>query len=185
MVNPERVFCFIALLLLVFAGCSDEGDSASSTDNIGNKTFLQEKSEDLQHESREKQAGEPVTAESIHGRWKLHYRGNYGYDFYFGQGYNARIIISLNTQYLVFHGVYTVKDGVVTINVFKMKSETDRNRVYAKKDFIKVKSSKFEFNGTRVKSNGRSMLYLKPGVITIDGHDSRGYFEPLLKLRKI
>lgn len=172
-------------MLVALSGCSGGSDSDSSPDTGGKETFLEEKSENLQEESREEPGGEPVTSESILGRWKLHYRGNYGYDFYFGKGYNARIIISLNTQYLVFHGVYTVEEGKIVINVFKMKSETDRRKVYTKTGFMKVKSSKFEFTGKIVKDEGHSMLYLKPGVISIDGRDSRGYFEPLMKLRKM
>jgi hypothetical protein len=53
------------------------------------------------------------------------------------------------------------------------------------KGFVKAKSSYFLFSGYLTARQGRATMFLRPRAIIIDGNNSEGYFEPLLKLAKI
>jgi hypothetical protein len=131
-------------------------------------------------------AATPATVTSLHGRWKLLYRGPYGYEFRFYKNYRAVCILYLKTNALIFKGVYTMEDeGTLRINLYEMKNET---RVYhpdTRRGFTKIKSSHFTFK-TEIKGSGKnSTLVLDPGSIVIDGNTCDGYFEPGIRLKKI
>lgn len=126
----------------------------------------------------------PLTFKNIVGTWALKYSGNFGYQFSFYANYRAMVILYLNMETLVFKGVYTIEDdGRLKINIVEWKEE--RRAGSPGRGFIKAKSSYFLFNGYETVKQGRTTLFLKPRAIIIDGNNSEGYFEPLLKLAKI
>jgi len=125
----------------------------------------------------------PLSFKSVIGTWTLKYSGNYGYTFSLHANYRAMVALYLNRETIVFKGVYTIEDGnKLKINIYEMKDEhrNMRNR----KGFVKAKSSYFLFDGHRVRKGGRDSLHLRPLAIIIDGNNSEGYFEPLIKLAK-
>lgn len=126
----------------------------------------------------------PLTFKNIVGTWALKYSGNFGYQFSFYANYRALVILYLNMETLVFKGVYTIEDGGrLKINIYEMKEE--RRAGVPSRGFVKAKSSYFLFNGYETAKQGRTTLFLRPRAIIIDGNNSEGYFEPLLKLAKI
>lgn len=126
----------------------------------------------------------PLTFKNVVGTWALKYSGNYGYQFSFYANYRALVILYLNMETLVFKGVYTLDEGnKLKINIYEMKDE--RRAGVPGKGFVKAKSSYFLFNGYETARQGRTTLFLRPRAIIIDGNNSEGYFEPLLKLAKI
>ena len=129
-------------------------------------------------------AGTPLNFKNVVGTWSLKYSGNYGYQFSFYANYRALVILYLNNETLVFKGVYTIDDGnKLKINIYEMKDE--RNGGFSNKGFIKAKSSYFLFSGYQTAKQGKTTMFLRPRSIIIDGNNSEGYFEPLLKLAKI
>jgi hypothetical protein len=126
----------------------------------------------------------PLTFKNVVGTWALKYSGNYGYQFSFYANYRALVILYLNMETLVFKGVYTLDEGnKLKINIYEMKDE--RRAGVPSKGFVKAKSSYFLFSGYETARQGRTTLFLRPRAIIIDGNNSEGYFEPLLKLAKI
>ncbi len=114
----------------------------------------------------------------------MKYSGNFGYQFSFYANYRALVILYLNMETLVFKGVYTIEDGSkLKINIYEMKEE--RRSGTPSRGFVKAKSSYFLFSGYETVKQGRTTLLLRPRAIIIDGNNSEGYFEPLLKLAKI
>jgi len=125
----------------------------------------------------------PLNFKNIIGTWALKYSGNFGYQFSFYANYRALVILYLNMETLVFKGVYTIEDGSrLKINIYEMKEE--RRSGAPSKGFVEAKSSYFLFNGYETAKQGKTTLYLRPRAIIIDGNNSEGYFEPLLKLAK-
>jgi hypothetical protein len=125
----------------------------------------------------------PLTFKSVIGNWSLKYSGNYGYNFSFYSNYRALVVLYLNMETLIFKGVYTIEDGnKLKINIYEMKEEHRAGGV--KKGFVKAKSSYFLFGGNKIRKNGKETLNLRPLAIIIDGNNSEGYFEPLIKLAK-
>lgn len=125
----------------------------------------------------------PLTFKSVIGNWTLKYSGNYGYTFRFYSNYRAVVVLYLNMETLIFKGVYTIEKGnKLKINIYEMKEE--HRAVRTKKGFVKAKSSYFLFGGHTIKKNRKETLYLRPLAIIIDGNNSEGYFEPLIKLSK-
>lgn len=125
----------------------------------------------------------PLTFKSVIGNWTLKYSGNYGYNFSFYSNYRALVVLYLNMETLIFKGVYTIEDGnKLKINIYEMKEE--HLSVGNKKGFVKAKSSYFLFGGYKSRKNRKETLYLRPLAIIIDGNNSEGYFEPLIKLAK-
>jgi len=89
----------------------------------------------------------------------------------------------MNMETLIFKGVYTIEEGnKLKINIYEMKEE--HRAAGTKKGFVKAKSSYFLFGGHKIKKNRKETLLLRPLAIIIDGNNSEGYFEPLIKLAK-
>jgi hypothetical protein len=125
----------------------------------------------------------PLSFKSVIGTWSLKYSGNYGYSFSLSPSYRATVILYLNMEILTFRGVYTIEDGnKLRININEMKDEHRGGG--RSKGFVKAKSSYFLFGGYKTRKSGRETLYLRPMAIIIDGNNSEGYFEPLIKLAK-
>ncbi len=118
--------------------------------------------------------------ETLHGSWKLIYRGDYGYAFHFYPDYRALIIIYLGNHAVIFKGVYTSEEDKVRVNVYEMKDDMNIAYPNLSGGFQKVASTYFLFSGS---VNG-SELALYPVRVIIDGNNSEGYFEPEIKLQK-
>lgn len=122
----------------------------------------------------------------IHGIWQLLYRGNYGYEFRFYKNYQAVCIIYMQTNAVVFKGVYTFDNPqTIRININQMKNADSCCNVNTTTGFAQVKSSYFLFNATLITKNNKKMLELKPLSIVIDGINSEGYFEPVILLQRM
>ncbi|MGQ9842065.1 MAG: hypothetical protein ACUVRK_00740 [Spirochaetota bacterium] len=122
----------------------------------------------------------------IHGRWQLLYRGNYGYEFRFYKNYQALCIIYMQTNAVVFKGVYTFENPqTIRININQMKNTDTCCDVNTTTGFAQVKSSYFLFNASITTKNSKKMLELKPLSIVIDGINSEGYFEPVIVLQRM
>ncbi len=125
----------------------------------------------------------PLSFKSVIGTWSLKYSGNYGYTFSLNPSYRATVVLYLNMEILTFRGVYTIEEGnKLRININEMKDEHRGGG--RSKGFVKAKSSYFLFGGYKTRKNGKETLYLRPLAIIIDGNNSEGYFEPLIKLAK-
>ena len=121
----------------------------------------------------------------LHGKWLLTYRGNYGYEFRFYKNYQALCIIYIQTNSILFKGVYTLDNPqTVRINVNQMKNVDSVTAINTTTGFSQVKSSYFLFNAAIITKNSKKMLELKPLSIVIDGINSEGYFEPTILLQK-
>ncbi|OHD63256.1 MAG: hypothetical protein A2176_11770 [Spirochaetes bacterium RBG_13_51_14] len=128
-------------------------------------------------------AESPLTFKSVIGTWTLKYSGNYGYNFSFYSNYRALIVLYLNMETLIFKGVYTIEDNKLKINIYEMKEQHRAGGI--NRGFVKAKSSYFLFGGYKTTKNRKETLRLRPLAIIIDGNNSEGYFEPLIKLTKI
>ena len=127
----------------------------------------------------------PLSFKNVIGNWSLKYSGNYGYYFSLSKNYRAIVVIYLNTQSLIFKGVYTIDEkNRLKINVSEMKDEPRVTGINLFTGFVKAKSSYFLFDGYRIRINNKDTLYLEPRSIIIDGNNSEGYFEPSIKLIK-
>ena len=125
-----------------------------------------------------------INFRDIHGKWRLKYGDNYGYFFRFYKNYKSIIILYLKNYSLVFKGVYTIEgNNNIRINIFAMKKEPKTKNINLYRGFTKTKSSYFIFKSYTVKKI--KMLIIKPVQIIIDGNTSKGYFEPIIKLKKI
>ncbi|HQO02284.1 MAG TPA: hypothetical protein PLI62_08440 [Spirochaetota bacterium] len=121
----------------------------------------------------------------FHGRWDLVYRGNYGYEFRFYKSYRALCIVYLQTNLLVFKGVYTLDEkNRLRINISEMKNQNGTRPGNLAAGFTRIASSYFIFKAARLKESGRHYLELRPVSIIINGNNSDGYYEPVMKLRK-
>ena len=174
----EKIISIIVLASL-FIFCINT--SSSSANNQKKKNPPLGKS----GQSSEEDAEVPLSFKNVIGNWRLKYSGNYGYYFSLSPNYHALVIIYLNTQALIFRGVYTINDeNKLRINISEMKDEPRVTALNLYKGFMKAKSSYFLFAGYRVKKNNRAALNLQPRAIVIDGNNSDGYFEPSIKLAK-
>ncbi len=127
-----------------------------------------------------------VTFEEIAGTWKLVYRGNYGYEFRLYPSYKAVVILYLRTESLIFKGVYTIEpESIVRININEIKREKRITGLGLTHGFTRAKSSYFQFKGSLSDDiNGKTLIF-RPVRIIMDGNSSDGYFEPIIKLKKI
>lgn len=128
--------------------------------------------------------GEAVSFKSIIGKWRLQYSGNYGYYFNFQKNYKALVILYLGPERLVFKGVYSVDVDKIKINIYEMKREKKHTALDTTGGFLKANSSSFLFRVGLLTKNNHEYIVLAPITIRIDGNNSDGYFEPLIKLKK-
>jgi hypothetical protein len=128
---------------------------------------------------------EPVSFQDLTGRWQLMYRGNYGYEFRFFRNYQAVCILYLSTNALVFKGIYNIEAGrKIRINIYQMKNEENVSGINLNRNFVKAASSYFEFKVDMEKTKKEKVLVLTPERIIIDGNNSDGYFEPVIRLKR-
>lgn len=127
----------------------------------------------------------PVTTASIIGRWSLIYADNYGYSFTFFKNFRALIVIYLKTSAILFKGVYTIEENnSIRVNIVEMKNEESIQNINSGRDFVKTQKSYFIFRGSIREREKKKALIVKPEKIIIDGSNSEGYFEPLIKLEQ-
>ncbi len=163
---------FISLLILI-AGCSKEKDESEQA-LIDQKPIEEAVPQNL----------EPIDFKDLPGKWALRFTGNYGYEFRFNKNYKALVVIYLGGSSLLFNGVYTIENGNLKINIYEMKNEDRSENINIYSNFVKAKSSYFLFKaGINKKPGTNKMLVLRPSNIIIDGINSDGYFEPVLKLK--
>lgn len=126
---------------------------------------------------------EQIDFKNISGTWELMYDNNYGYSFKLGKSYKAVVVLYLSTASIMFKGVYTIEEkNVLRINISEMKREEKIKDLNTSGGFKKAKSSYFLFQSRIVNDNGKKFLEIRPATISIDGNDSGGYFEPLIRL---
>ncbi len=126
---------------------------------------------------------EQINFKNVTGTWSLMYENNYGYTFRLGKNYKAVVILYLSTASVIFRGVYTIEDkNVLRINISEMKREEKVKDLNTSGGYKKAKSSYFLFQARIVHDNSKSFLEMRPVTISIDGNNSDGYFEPLIKI---
>ncbi len=134
--------------------------------------------------SKEKSPPLPVTFKTISGTWELRYPNRYGYVFKLYKNYRAVVILYLNSHSLIFKGVYTLEgSNNIRINIYEMKKCRRTAYLNLASGFVKAKSSYFIFSAERRKKR-HEHLFLRPRRIIIDGNNSDGYFEPVIKLKR-
>ena len=162
----RKIAIITACLALFSAGCS----KINSTAEKNQPPVNQEK--------------ESVNQSQLSGEWKIAYGGNYGYEFRLQDNYKAIIILYLNEQSIVFKGVWAIEDNnILRANISEIKNVDNANQVNTDSGFTKTRGSKFLFNA-ELNENGE-ILILKPLSIVIDSNNSSGFFEPVMKLKKI
>ena len=125
----------------------------------------------------------PVTVGNVIGKWNLIYADNYGYSFSFFKNYKALIIIYLKTSAIIFKGVFTIEEkSIIRVNIIEMKHEESVQNMNFNRDFVKTQKSYFLFKGNVKEKDRKKSLIVKPEKIIIDGSNSEGYFEPVIKL---
>ncbi len=174
------MFCrlFLSLAVIIFLSCG-RGPSQSEKHADENAGLTAE-------EIAEKQAPEsPITFDKIPGKWILLYPNDYGYEFQLYRNYRALVILYLNNCALIFKGVYTLEDGNrLRLNISEMKRSQEVRAVNTYSGFAKAKSSYFLFRLSSTGEREKMKLVLRPLKIIIDGSDSDGYFEPILRLKR-
>jgi hypothetical protein len=127
-----------------------------------------------------------INFKDIHGRWRLAYGGNFGYEFRFNKSYRALCILYLRSCAYVFKGVYTIEEGSrIRINISEMKNDPNVSSPNLHGNFNKTSSSYFIFEGEIKKNKNKKTLELKPVKIIIDSNSDEGKFEPLIRLESI
>ncbi|MDR3238097.1 MAG: hypothetical protein LBT84_06310 [Spirochaetia bacterium] len=133
----------------------------------------------------EETPGEPVTFSSINGQWYLMYPEDLGYELQFYKNFRSLIILYLGNHALLFKGVYNIEDGGrVRINIYEMKRSESAKGFNRTGGFIKAKSSYFLLQCHTVGQKQEQRLIVRPVKIVIDGNNSDGYLEPVLRLKK-
>jgi hypothetical protein len=168
----KKFLLFLFFIFLIF-GCSKDKDNAEQS-IIDQKPIEEAVPQNL----------EPIDFKDLPGKWALRFSGNYGYEFRFNKNYKSLVIIYLGSSSLIFNGVYTIENGNLKINIYEMKNEDRSENINIYSNFVKAKSSYFLFKAGINKKLGTSkMLVLRPSNIIIDGINSDGYFEPVIKLK--
>ena len=127
----------------------------------------------------------PLNFKDLPGTWKLMYGSEFGYDFRLRSNYQAWVILYLQSHTLVFKGIYTIEEGSrLRINITEMKSVESITNVSLYGGFVKANSSYFQFKGTFSGKGKEKALRLVPERIIIDGNNSDGYFEPVIRLKR-
>jgi len=176
MSNLNRgAFFFLAAVLLCAPGCTQNNETDSD----------KEEKQQNELDAEKVMPAQPVTFETISGTWELKYPNNYGYTFRFFKNYRSIVILYLNNHALVFKGVYTFEgSNLVRINIYEMKKSRRLSGINLHSGFVKAKSSFFKFSVELRERKKNKLLLVRPRNITIDGNNSDGYFEPLIKLKR-
>lgn len=128
----------------------------------------------------------PLDYKNLTGRWELAYGDNFGYEFRFFHNYKAVVIIRTGGQALVFKGVYQIEDAnKIKINIVDMKQDMNTQMINVNTGFSKTKTSYFLIRSSIREKKSVKTIYLRPERVIIDGKDSDGYFEPVMKLRRV
>jgi len=128
---------------------------------------------------------EDINFKNIVGNWSLSYENGYGYNFKFNKNYKAEIVLYLNSDSITFKGIYNIEHkGIIKIDIIEMKRDEKINGRITKGSFKKAKSSYFMFHAKIFSDNDKKFMELIPVKIIIDGNDSQGFFEPLIKLQR-
>jgi len=163
----------IIFILISFLSCSEPGKVNPEND-----------SEPAKENLALSKPPSPIGFMDVVGRWKLKYANHYGYDFRFYKNYKALVILYLSNHALVFKGVYTIEDNNrLKINIYEMKRDKNVRRVNVYGGFIKAKSSYFLFQASLPDDKRKKVLVVRPLKIVIDGNNSDGYFEPVIRLK--
>lgn len=107
------------LLLIVFINSNfsvyaSSGDMFYYFDNVLSKlsTSIKDASADIL----------PLNFKTLSGNWNLMYGNDYGYSFRFFKNYRAIVIVYLNTNSVIFKGVYNIENSnAIRINISEMK----------------------------------------------------------------
>ncbi|HOO71256.1 MAG TPA: hypothetical protein PK926_05795 [Spirochaetota bacterium] len=176
-------FFFVILLInfTVFFACTDDKGNETA---VNPAVTVHDPSEEATgvNGSDINDEGMEINYTSLLGKWKLLYSGNYGYYFSFQKNYKTLVTLYLGNEALVFKGVHSIDAGNIVINIYEMKREKNLPAVNYYRGFQKANSSSFIFKASLHKKNGKKILKIIPVKIRIDGNDSDGYFEPLIKL---
>ncbi len=170
------IILFIVSILSAAPCCTRKGgDDAENQQTQKKKAAVPEDDMDLI----------PVTVKNIIGRWNLTYGNDYGYSFTFNKNFKSIVVIYLKYSAIIFKGVYTIEDsGHIRINIIEMKNEDSLQNINYNSGFIKTQKSFFLFK-SGLKDKEKKQLVIKPERIIIDGTNSEGYFEPVIKLELI
>ena len=182
--SVKRTKFFLVILLInftVFFACSDDKGKEAA---VNPAVTVHDPGEETMgvNGSDSNDEGMEINYTSLQGKWKLLYSGNYGYYFSFQKNYKSFITLYLGNEALVFKGVHSIDTGKIVINIYEMKREKNLPVVNYSRGFQKANSSSFIFKASLHNKNGKKMLKIIPVKIRIDGNDSDGYFEPLIKL---
>ena len=159
--------------LLVISGCGPSQEQAPG-EQIGQPVPV----EPVEPQS-------PLDFKDIPGTWKLMYGSEFGYDFRLRPNYQAWVLLYLQNHTLVFKGIYTIEEGSrLRINITEMKSVNSINGVSLYGNYVKANSSYFQFKGSFSGTGKGRTLRLVPERIIIDGNNSDGYFEPVIRLKR-
>jgi predicted RecB family nuclease len=172
--NKFTVLC--AAILALFLSC---------TNGEGDKSAGELKPLPVQEQKMREQT-EPVTFDSIVGRWYLMYPESLGYEMQFYKNYRALVVLYLQNHALLFKGVYTLleEENRVRINIYEMKRSESVTALNKGSGFTEAKSSYFLFQCGTTGQKQERRLVVRPLEIIIDGNDSDGFFEPVLRLKK-
>lgn len=175
-----KILTLVLLISLCILSC---GDSSSKDNNDDSDKSL--KTEEIEQVEVIPEQTEPLTFNDIIGQWSLMYPNNLGYEFQFYKNYRALIVLYLGNHSLLFKGVYNIEEeNKVRINIYEMKRSTGVRGINKTSGFLKAKSSYFLLRCYTAKQNNTTTLIMRPISIMIDGQNSDGYLEPVLRLKK-
>lgn len=127
-------------------------------------------------------SGLEYSTDDFIGNWQLRYNDGFGYEFRFKENYRAYVILYLQSQVIVFRGIYAVDDGdTIRINISDMKEQRSRSALESESGFVKTSASVFLFS---VGDKADKAMTLSKKKIQIDGRNSEGYFEDSIALKK-
>ncbi len=167
-----------ALVAFLFMLSCSSGDEEKSNPAV---TVHDEQGNDVSDNSPSEK-DTPINYKSLIGKWSLIYGGNYGYTFRFQNNYKSLVTLYLGNEALVFKGVYSIEGKNLVINIYEMKRAKDIASASYPGGFQKANSSSFIFRASMNEKNRKKILKIVPVKIRIDGNNSDGYFEPLIKL---
>ena len=171
-----KISTFLLIMSLCLFSC---GNSSSQGDDIINDLETTEPVEAIPEQTS------PLVFSDIVGQWSLMYPNDLGYEFQFYKNYRSLIVLYLGNHALVFKGVYNIEDtNKVRINIYEMKRSTSVKGINKTSGFVKAKSSYFLLQCYTAGQKKDTTLIVRPVSIMIDGNNSDGYLEPVLRLKK-